>query len=297
MRAFRNESPVPAELMGVIPFSQKRYNDDIATTTFGPLEKYIPANDNVPTATNVAAGYVADSAGNVRPIFPQDESGMSSGFAVGEARGQYIGLRRRTNIGSRVVAAVEAEIAQLPRQGDFMQTFTGRVYYPTDPRAEDVFIEDIAHSLSLQCRYAGHCILHYSVAEHSVHIARWLRQHYGPLTAFYGLLHDATEAYCVDVPRPLKPSLTNYKVIEQLNWTAIAKRFGLPVEMPAAVHEADTRIIGDELVNMRPMSWHARHDNPLGVQVGCWSPAVAEEEFLWTFAALERDTRSERMAP
>jgi hypothetical protein len=177
-----------------------------------------------------------------------------------------------------------------------MQTFTGGKYWPCDPRAEDVFIEDIAHSLSLQCRYAGHCILPYNVAEHSVHIARWLRQHYGPLTAFYGLLHDATEAYCVDVPRPLKPSLTNYKTIEQRNWLVIAERFGIPSSIPEIVHEADARIIGDELVNMRPMSWHARHDNPLGVRIGCWSPAVAEEEFLWTFAALERDTRSERMA-
>ncbi|NTJ22273.1 hypothetical protein [Rhizobium rhizogenes] len=253
----------------VIPNSQKQYNDYIATTTFGSLDKYVASNDNV----------------------PQDESGASAGFGVGAERGQYIGLTRRTDIGARVVAAVEAE-----RHGDWMQTFTGRQYWPIDPRADEVFIEDIAHSLSLQCRYAGHCILHYSVAEHSVHIARWLLREYGPLTAFYGLLHDATEAFCVDVPRPLKPSLTNYKAIEQRNWLVIAERFGLPAELPDAVHEADTRIIGDELVNMRPMEWHTRHGAPLGVHIGCWSPAIAEREFLSAFGVLDAATKDVRRA-
>ncbi len=205
-------------------------------------------------------------------------------------RGQYIGLKRTEYANNSAGGFTE------PRAGDWMQTYIGRQYWPCDPRPEDIFIEDIAHSLSLQCRYAGHCILHYSVAEHSVLIARWLRSTYGPMTALYGLLHDATEAYCVDVPRPLKPSLTNYKEIEQRNWLAVAARFGLTAEIPDIVHEADTRIIGDELVNMRPMSWHAKHNNPLGVNIGCWSSQVAEQEFLWTFEALARDTEQARRA-
>jgi hypothetical protein len=206
----------------------------------------IPATKYVPANDNV----------------PQDESGASAGFTVGH----YIGLDRR--------------------EGDFMQVYSGRQYWPCDPRPAEVFIEDIAHSLSLQCRYAGHCILHYSVAEHSVLIARWLLPKYGPLMALHGLLHDAPEAYCVDVPRPLKPHLANYKQIEELNWHAVADRFGLSRDLPAEVHEADNRIIGDEFINMRPMAWHARFDNPLGVKIGCWSPQEAEEEFLATFEAL-----------
>lgn len=225
MRAFAKEAAVPAEL---------------AATTFGPLDKYIAANDNK----------------------PGDESEQPAGFAAGH----YIGLDRR--------------------QGDWMQTYTGRQYWPCDPRPAEVFIEDIAHSLSLQCRYAGHCVLHYSVAEHSVHVARWLLANYGPVMALHGLMHDAPEAYCVDVPRPLKPSLANYKEIEERNWFAVAGRFGLSRELPDEVHEADNRIIADELVNMRPMAWHARFDNPLGVKIGCWSPQSAEEEFLATFEAL-----------
>ncbi|MBB6299881.1 hypothetical protein [Rhizobium leucaenae] len=236
--------------------SPQPYNELLMIPGYGaqpvPPEKYVAAND----AFTGAKRY-GETGGLV-----VDESGASAGFAVGG----YIGLARR--------------------EGDFMQTYRGGKYWPCDPRAEEVFIEDIAHSLSLQCRYAGHAISFYSVAEHSVHIARWLQRKYGPAMALHGLLHDATEAYVVDVPRPLKPFLANYKDIESRNWLAIAARFGLARELPAEVHEADNRIIGDELVNMAPMAWHARYNELLGVRIGCWSPAAAETEFLITFEAL-----------
>lgn len=229
----RREQAVPAEL--VIPFSQKQYNSDIATTTFGPLDKYVAANDN--------------------------------------ERGQYIGLTRNQPAEGRA--------------GSFMQTYTGRQYWPMDPRPHEVHIEDIAHSLAMQARYAGHCIKFYSVAEHSVLIARHLAAKHAPEVALAGLLHDAPEAYCVDIPRPLKPYLTNYKEIEQKNWLAIAARFQLDRELPAEVHDADNRIIADELVNLVPMPWHARYvGQELGVKLRYWSPEKAETEFLATFEAL-----------
>lgn len=209
---------------------------EIATTTFGPLDKYVAANDNVPLAK--------------QPVPERDWN------------------------------------AGLPRTGDFMQTFTGRKYWPMSPRPHEVYIEDIAHSLSLQCRYAGHCIKFLSVAEHSVLIARHLAAKHAPEVALAGLLHDAPEAYCVDIPRPLKPYLTNYRAIEQDKWLAIAARFGLSKELPREVHDADNRIIADELVNLREMPWHAKHDRPLGVKLRYWSPEEAELEFLATFDAL-----------
>lgn len=215
---------------------------ELATTTFGQLDKYIAANDNR------EGEWIPDC----------DDPASRGVFVPGEP----------------------------PRTGDFMQTFTGRKYWPMDPRPHEVYIEDIAHSLGLQCRYAGHCIKFYSVAEHSVLIARHLAATRAPEVALAGLLHDAPEAYCVDIPRPLKPYLTNYRAIEQDNWLAIAARFGLPKELPREVHDADNRIIADELVNLRQMPWHARHDKPLGVKLRYWSPEEAELEFLATFDAL-----------
>jgi hypothetical protein len=175
-----------------------------------------------------------------------------------------------------------------------MQTATGRKFWPLDPRPEEVFIEDIAHSLSLQCRYAGHCVRFYSVAEHCVLMARKLRWE-GVDVALYALLHDAAEAYTVDVPRPLKRSLVGYKEAEAKVMAAIAARYGLAAEMPAVVHDADNQIIADELANLVPMPWHDRYAGQgLGVELRYWSPEKAEEEFMATFDAL-MDNRAREM--
>lgn len=180
------------------------------------------------------------------------------------------------------------------RIGDFMQTYTGRKFWPLDPRPGEVFIEDIAHSLSLQCRYAGHCVRFYSVAEHCVLMARKLRWE-GANVALWALLHDAAEAYTVDVPRPLKQHLVGYKEVEAKVMDAIAVRYGLAAEMPAVVHDADNRIIGDELVNLVPMEWHEHYaGQELGVELRYWSPEKAKEEFIVTFNTL-MDNRARGM--
>ena len=53
-------------------------------------------------------------------------------------------------------------------RGSWMQTFTGRQFFPLDPHPNDVDPVDIAHALSLICRYGGHTRRFYSVAEHCV---------------------------------------------------------------------------------------------------------------------------------
>lgn len=176
------------------------------------------------------------------------------------------------------------------RRGDWMQLYSGKQFWPMDPRSDEVDIEDIAHSLSMQCRYAGHCVKFYSVAEHSVHIAGWLYvRGYTSDEVMAGLLHDATEAYLVDVPRPVKPFLAGYKEAEQSVWEAVAARFEIPAEMPAIVKEVDSRIIGDERANMRHCAadWYATGE-PLGIELQYWSPAEAEARFLDRFRTVER---------
>ncbi len=174
------------------------------------------------------------------------------------------------------------------RQADFIQVYSGRQFWPMDPRPDEIHIEDIAHSLSLQCRYAGHCERFLSVAEHSTLMARHLAAKHAPEVAMWALLHDASEAYLVDVPRPVKPYLTGYKDAEARIMDAVAVRFGLPKQIPVEVKDADDRIIADELVNLRRMEWHTQHDKPLGVRLRYWSPDKAETEFLATYVALER---------
>ncbi len=89
--------------------------------------------------------------------------------------------------------------------GYWIETYTGRKVYPLSIQPVNVCIEDIAHSLSLTCRYSGHCCDFYSVAQHSIlvwHMAR--RRAASGNTLLAALLHDAAEAYTGDIARPIK---------------------------------------------------------------------------------------------
>ena len=172
------------------------------------------------------------------------------------------------------------------RKGDWKQTFTGRAYWPIDPRADDVDIEDIAHALGMMCRYGGHCSSFYSVAEHSVLVSEVVpREH-----ALAGLMHDAAEAYCVDVPRPLKRHLPGYREIEDLNWRAVCQRFGLAPVLPACVHDADNAVLLAEqkvLLRPPPMAWGIPGE-PAKVKIRCLGPSAAKRVFLQRFEELTK---------
>lgn len=182
------------------------------------------------------------------------------------------------------------------RKGDWMQLYSGKQFWPMDPRADEIEIEDIAHSLSMQCRYAGHCIRFYSVAEHSVLLARYFLDKGNPEVALYALLHDASEAFLVDVPRPIKPFLPGYKEAEARVMAAVCDRFGLPHEMPPEVHGADSAIIGNERENMRPCvaEWYAAGEPLAGVELFYWTPEKAEAAFLSCFREIQRVRQQQR---
>lgn len=167
----------------------------------------------------------------------------------------------------------------------WMQTYTGKAFRPMDPRPDDVCIEDIAHALSMQCRYNGHVKRFASVAEHCVLVSR----HVPARDALWGLLHDATEAYVGDMVRPLKIHMPAFREAEDRVMEAIAEKFGLNPQMPASVHEADSRILLDEraaLLGEPPRQWAVDGLAPLGCTVHGWSPAEAEQAYLRRFAEL-----------
>jgi 5'-nucleotidase len=172
----------------------------------------------------------------------------------------------------------------IERKGNWIQTFKGNQFFSIDPRIEDIDIEDIAHALSMLCRYAGHCIDFYSVAEHSVILSEYVSLK----NRLWALLHDASEAYLVDVPSPIKHYLPEYKTIESRLQKVIARKFNLTEEIPHEVIEADHRILQDEkMQNMRSCKkdWNLV-GNPLGVKLHYWTPKQGEEKFLLRFKEL-----------
>jgi hypothetical protein len=123
----------------------------------------------------------------------------------------------------------------------FIGTFSGIRFWPLLPNPGDILVEDIAHALAHQCRFGGHASKFYSVAEHSVHVSQLCP----PEHALWGLLHDASEAYLVDLPRPLKqlPEFAAYREAERQLQRAVAARFGLPEDQPASVTETDDTML------------------------------------------------------
>ncbi len=188
------------------------------------------------------------------------------------------------------------------RKGDWIQTFTGRQYWPLDPRADEVSATDIAHHLSMLCRFTGACNRFYSVAEHSVLVMRVvaLMPQIRNLPAverrtvkLLALLHDAPEAYCNDIARPVKRSITGYAEIEALNDAAIREHFGLPDNAAAHgfIKQADNAMLLAEqgaLMRKAPREW-APIDLPATVRRNAMvrlndngpglSPAEAEHQF------------------
>lgn len=184
------------------------------------------------------------------------------------------------------------------RSGDWMQTFTGRQFWPIDPRVEEICIEDIAHALSNQCRYAGHCKDFYSVAQHSVIVS----QICDPGDALWGLLHDAAEAYLVDLPRPIKRFSdlgTCYRVVEEALMDVICARFGLPLAEPVSVKKADNVVFVTEMRDLMahpPVRWKESWDNkPLSTTIHAWAPEKAKQEFLRMFEYLVSHRYCERV--
>lgn len=181
----------------------------------------------------------------------------------------------------------------------WIQTFTGRAFSILDPRIEDVCIEDIAHALSMQCRFAGHVRAFYSVAQHSVLasvVVERLQPDNRPLQ-LGALMHDASEAYVVDLPRPIKrlPQLEGYRDAEKLVEWAVRERFRLTTDVRdlLAIKAADEVLLRTECRDlMAPLhqAWtpalHPDHGTTMAEIIEPLAPAAAEALFLARFHEL-----------
>lgn len=110
-----------------------------------------------------------------------------------------------------------------------IKTSTGRVFDFENPHPSMICAIDIAAGLSRICRFGGQLTYNkfYSVAEHSILCAEEARKDgIDPHIRMAILLHDATEAYCGDVVKPLKNLLgESYARIEKIVENVIGERF------------------------------------------------------------------------
>jgi uncharacterized protein len=176
-----------------------------------------------------------------------------------------------------------------------IQTRSGKYVEPLNLKVSDIEIMDIADSLSKLARFNGHTSDFYSVAQHSVIVSHILD---GTPHKFWGLLHDAAEAYLGDIPRLLKitPEFEFYREAEDRALQVIATTFGLDLNlegaMPNAVKEADNIALATErrdLMFKDGIPWEATEGvEPLEGAITAWGPVRAKREFMVRYDDLMR---------
>jgi 5'-deoxynucleotidase YfbR-like HD superfamily hydrolase len=157
-----------------------------------------------------------------------------------------------------------------------IRTFTGKYINIFEPDPMEIDISDIAHALSHQCRFGGHLPEYYSVAQHCVLVAEKVPQEY----AMEALLHDASEAYLLDIPRPIKHRLTNYTEIEDKLMTVIAAKYGFQWPLNEVVKKADEKMLQYEWdrIMLQKVSFDG---------FKCWSPTHAKKAFKAIYFELQ----------
>ena len=177
------------------------------------------------------------------------------------------------------------------RSGDWIETFTGKKMFPLDPRPEEVDIVDIAHHLSLICRYNGASKHLYTVGQHSLHcasVAGW----YSPRMQLLCLLHDASEAYISDVSKPVKPYLAGYKDIERKLMDVIW--YALGINPPSYPESLEIKLVdkavmvaeAKKLMHFDGWGEWVRDAVEVEIQIKPETPERVEQEFLARFGML-----------
>ena len=134
---------------------------------------------------------------------------------------------------------------------EYITTYTGLHFRPTEPDSDLIRIQDIAHALSLICRGNGHVQTFWSVGEHCICCAKEAAARgFSERMILACLLHDASECYLSDVPAPFKKELPEYQERENRLLSMIYKKFlgsDLSEEEQIQLKEIDRAMLWYEL--------------------------------------------------
>lgn len=176
-----------------------------------------------------------------------------------------------------------------------IQTFSGRRIDPMAADPSQIVIIDIAQALGNQCRFGGHCRQFYSVAQHSSLLCDLVADDGAPpADQLWALLHDAAEAYLVDLPHPLKHHSKlgiQFRAVEDPLQALICQRFGLPAHPPPGLKVVDRALLATEkafLVAPGAMWPELEGVVAADVAIDPWLPQRAAAEFLSRYDRLAR---------
>jgi 5'-deoxynucleotidase YfbR-like HD superfamily hydrolase len=152
-----------------------------------------------------------------------------------------------------------------------IRTNSGLYINVFEPKSEMINIEDIAHALASLPRFGGHLNKHYSVAQHCVRCCEMAEGFEDKKAA---LLHDASEAYMLDIPTPIKSMLPDYKKYEGNLMMFIANHFDFEYPLNEKVHTIDRDMLVYEWENLVVNE---------SEEFECWDHATAKSRFIDEF--------------
>lgn len=126
-------------------------------------------------------------------------------------------------------------------------TVSGKRISLLDPQPDQFDLDDIAHALSQICRWGGNTRRFFSVAEHSLLVARLVPPEY----ALAGLTHDFSEVVG-DILSPWKRLLPEISQVEDRITRAIAERFGICFDDYHIIKQADLVAAATEYRDLMP---------------------------------------------
>jgi uncharacterized protein len=174
----------------------------------------------------------------------------------------------------------------LDRKGNWMETFSGVKFYPLDAQVDEIKIEDIAHALSNICRWGGHSKSFYSVAQHCVLVSQLVTKD----CALEGLMHDASEAYLIDLPTPIKRMIPQYREIEAKLSVTLSQKYGYKYPYPDEVTRQDfhSKVIEyNALLSTKEIRMFEGKVPTISIKP--WLPEQAEDRFLVVFNKLYKE--------
>lgn len=163
-------------------------------------------------------------------------------------------------------------------KGDWMQTYTSK-FYPLSPREEDIYLIDIAQSLSHTCRFGGHVKNFYSVGQHSVLLSYFC--------GFEGLMHDAAETYINDITRPVKyiKEFQPIREVEDSILKVIFSKYNISYPLSDKLKKLDRRICiteANKLMIGGTKDWYELYE-PLDIVIDPWGFEESRFKFIRRF--------------
>jgi 5'-deoxynucleotidase YfbR-like HD superfamily hydrolase len=175
-----------------------------------------------------------------------------------------------------------------------MDTYSGAMFDPFHPDPDKILIEDIAHQLSLICRFNGCCLFHYSVGQHSLYVTDYVAAAGADLkTQLAALLHDSAEAYLGDWIRPIKyrQEFKALREIEQRLLGVIMAKYGAVGADWQIIRKADNAVVSAEaklIMMSKGKQWQNLPD-PYPAKIHKQLPRIIELDFYDRFNAIKKN--------